>query len=219
MRSAVVLLLLLASVHVSATAQAGASGLSVTLRSDTVRVGDEVQIEIRNRTPHPVLAGLCGSTLQKRTPDRAWMDVDTLDCDPPNGPNALAPESGRMILRLQSGLGPGLDPASGPGTYRLLVAASDSAGRPLAPGARASQPFVLLDFATVCPAAMARYGQLEGWKALAAARRPGRGYVWGYGHGYDTGSQAANRALRECRQRAAESGAGECWVVRVDAGG
>ena len=219
MRSAVVLLLLLASVHMSAAAQAGAWVLSVTVGSDTVRVGDEVQIEVRNRAPHPVLAGLCGSTLQKRAPSGAWTDADTLDCDPPAGPHALAPESGRMVLRLQSGLGPGLDPAIGPGTYRLLVAASDSAGRPLAPGDRASQPFVLLDFATAYPAAMTRYEQLEGWKALAAARRPGKGYVWGYGHGYDTGSQAANRALRECRQRAANGGAGECWVVRVDAGG
>lgn len=215
MRYPVVLLLLFTSLAPFAAAQTQVPALAVTLGSDTVYVGDEVEIEVRNQSSGSVRAGLCGSTLQTRARGGEWIDVDTLNCRQPDATAPLAPSGGQLTLRLRPGFGRDLEA----GTYRLLVAAIAVTGQPLAPVDRASEPFALLDFASVQPGAMAEYTRLQGWKALAATRRRGRDYVWGYGHGYRTGPEAANRALRECRTRASGEAAGECWLVRLDGPG
>ena len=211
-------ILLLPLLDPSGVAQVPSSGLVIQTRPDSLLPEDSLEIYIRNGTGDRLRAGLCGSRVQRLSPLGAWVDADTLECNVELAP--LKARGGEMILRLRPGFADDYAGRFGAGTYRILVMAAGSDGASLPPEARASDPFLLLDFAALHPSVIGRYSQMKGWKALAVAFYARGKYVWGHSHSYGTAAAAANRALDECRERAARRpSAGPCRILELNGPG
>ena len=199
----------------SAVAQAPSSGLVIQTRPDSLLPEDSLEIHIRNGTGNRLRAGLCGSRVQRLSPLGAWVDADTLECNVELAP--LNTQGGEMILRLRPGFADEYAERFGAGTYRIVVMVAGSDGAPIPPESRASDRFLLLDFAALHPGVIGRYSQMKGWNALAVAFYARGKYVWGHSHGYGTAAAAVNRALDECRERTARRpSAGPCRILELD---
>ena len=156
----------------------------------------------------------CSGVVERRTAGGAWVPADTLGCEGAPPPHPVAPDTtvSASLFHLPPSALRRLVAGGRSGAFRVVYQATGPGGRPLPPDERTSPPFRVVTFGSTHPEAIEDVEGRAGWRALAVARREDQTYAWGYSYDARTDSAAANRALQECRERAAGA---SCWIERI----